>query len=106
MATTEKNILNRLYFVAGCMFIFALAVTIKLVDIQVFQGKKYRELAVTSTEKMVTIPATRGNLYAGDGSLLATSVIKYDIRWDSQPPTDALFNENVLRPYPKDFPKS
>lgn len=95
MATTEKNILNRLYFVAGCMFLFALLVTIKLVDIQVFQGKKYRELAVTSTEKMVTIPATRGNLYAADGSLLATSVIKYNIRWDSQPPSDAIFNAHI-----------
>ncbi len=96
MATTEKNILNRLYFVAGCMFIFALAVTIKLIDIQLFKGAKYRELAVTSTEKMVTIPATRGNLYAGDGSLLATSVIKYDIRWDSQPPSDEQFDKHIV----------
>jgi cell division protein FtsI (penicillin-binding protein 3) len=78
------------------MFIFALAVTIKLIDIQLFKGAKYRELAVTSTEKMVTIPATRGNLYAGDGSLLATSVIKYDIRWDSQPPSDEQFDEHIV----------
>lgn len=96
MATTEKNILNRLYFVAGCMFIFAILVLVKLVDIQVFKGDKYRELAVTSTEKVVTIPATRGNLYAGDGSLLATSVIKYDVRWDAISPTQEDFNENIV----------
>lgn len=96
MATTEKNILNRLYFVAGCMFIFALLVTYKLISIQFFQGAKYREMAITATEKMVTIPATRGNLYAGDGSLLATSVIKYDIRWDAVSPSDDNFNENVV----------
>ncbi len=96
MATTEKNILNRLYFVAGCMFIFALLVTYKLVSIQFFQGAKYREMAITATEKMVTIPATRGNLYAGDGSLLATSVIKYDIRWDAVSSSDGNFNEHVV----------
>lgn len=96
MATTEKNILNRLYFVAGCMFIFALLVTYKLISIQFFQGAKYREMAITATEKMVTIPATRGNLYAGDGSLLATSVIKYDIRWDAVSPSDDNFNEHVV----------
>lgn len=96
MATTEKNILNRLYFVAGCMFIFALLVTYKLVSIQFFQGAKYREMAITATEKMVTIPATRGNLYAGDGSLLATSVIKYDVRWDAVSPSDENFNEHVV----------
>jgi len=96
MATTDKNILNRLYFVAGCMFIFALLVTYKLISIQFFQGAKYREMAITATEKMVTIPATRGNLYAGDGSLLATSVIKYDIRWDAVSPTKENFNKNVV----------
>ncbi len=95
MATTEKNILNRLYFVAGFMFLLALIITYKLVAIQLFQGEKYREMAVTSTEKMVTIPATRGNLYAGDGSLLATSQIKYNIRWDAMAPSKEDFNDNV-----------
>ena len=96
MATTEKNILNRLYFVAGFMFLFAILVVVKLVDIQFFKGDKYRELAVTSTEKMTTIPATRGNLYAGDGSLLATSVIKYDVRWDALSPSEENFSENIV----------
>lgn len=96
MATAEKNILNRWYFVAGCMFLFAILVVVKLVDIQFFKGDKYRELAVTSTEKMTTIPATRGNLYAGDGSLLATSVIKYDVRWDAISPSEENFSENIV----------
>ena len=96
MATTEKNILNRLYFVAGCMFIFAILVVVRLVDIQFFKGDKYRQLAVTSTEKVVTIEATRGNLYAGDGSLLATSVIKYDVRWDAISPSEEDFSQNIV----------
>ena len=96
MATTEKNILNRLYIVAGCMFLFAVFVVVKLVDIQFFEGDKYRELAVNSTEKVVTMEATRGNLYAGDGSLLATSVIKYDVRWDAISPTEEDFSKNII----------
>ena len=96
MATTEKNILNRLYFVAGCMLVFAILVVVKLVDIQFVKGDKYRQLAATSTEKVVTMEATRGNLYAGDGSLLATSVIKYDVRWDAISPSDKNFNENIV----------
>lgn len=78
------------------MFIFALAVTAKLVNIQVFQGEKYREMAVTSTEKMATIPATRGNLYAEDGSLLATSQIKYNIRWDAMSPSKEDFDADIV----------
>lgn len=96
MAVAEKNILNRLYFIAGCMFLLALIIAYKLVSIQLFQGDKYREMATTTTEKMVTIPATRGNLYAEDGSLLATSQIKYDIRWDAVAPSKENFNENIV----------
>lgn len=96
MAVAEKNILNRLYFVAGCMFLLALIIAYKLVSIQLFQGDKYREMATTTTEKMVTIPATRGNLYAEDGSLLATSQIKYDIRWDALAASQENFNEHIV----------
>jgi len=45
MAVKEKNILNRLYFVAGCMFVFALLVAFKLVNIQLVQGDQYREFS-------------------------------------------------------------
>lgn len=78
------------------MFLLAIIITYKLVSIQLFQGDKYREMAVTSTEKMVTIPATRGNLYAEDGSLLATSQIKYDIRWDAIAPSKENFNKHIV----------
>lgn len=95
MAATEKNILNRLYFVSGCMFILALIVAYKLISIQFFQGDKYRLIAKETKEKMDEIPATRGNLYAEDGSLLATSQIKYDLRWDALSPSNNDFNENI-----------
>ncbi|WGK65265.1 penicillin-binding protein [Croceiramulus getboli] len=95
MATTERNILNRLYFVAGFMFFFALAIVGKLLSIQYIQGDDYRKLAAQRTEKMFTIPANRGNLYAGDGSLLATSVPKYDIRFDALAPSAEDFNAHI-----------
>ena len=93
MAVTEKNILNRLYFIAGCMFIFALAIVVKICNIQFVHGEAYRDLAETRTIKNVTIPANRGNIYSVDGSLLATSVPKYDIRIDAITPSDATFNK-------------
>lgn len=95
MAISEKNILNRMYLVAGVLFLVAIAVAVKLVDIQVVDGDKYRALAEARTERMFTIPANRGNLYAGDGSLLATSVPKYDIRFDALAPTDTDFEANI-----------
>ncbi|MFC4096390.1 penicillin-binding protein [Euzebyella saccharophila] len=95
MAVTEKNILNRLYFVVACMFLFAGAILFKLVNIQLVQGEKYQELAMKRTEKMFTIAPNRGNLYSDDGSLLATSVSRYTIRFDAVTVKDDDFRENV-----------
>ena len=49
MAVSDKNILTRLYVVAGCLFLFACAVLFKLVSIQLVDGDKYRELAEERT---------------------------------------------------------
>ena len=65
------------------MFVFALAVVFKLFSIQFLNGDKYRDLAEKRTVKNVEIPANRGNVYSADGSLLATSIPKYDIRIDA-----------------------
>ncbi len=95
MATTEKSILNRMYFVAGCLFIFAIAVGGKLLNIQFVHGEHYKELAEERTIRNFTIPANRGNLYDSNGSLLATSVPKYDIRFDAVTVSDKNFEENI-----------
>ena len=104
MAIEEKNILNRLYFIAGCMFIFAIAVSVKLIDIQFVQGEKYRDLALKNTTKNFVISANRGNVYADDGSLLATSVPKYEIRFDAVTVSSEDFKEQLL-PLSKELSK-
>ena len=65
------------------MFLFALAITYKLIDIQFVKGDAYRKQANEGTIKDFEIPANRGNVYTVDGSLLATSVSKFDIRMDA-----------------------
>jgi cell division protein FtsI (penicillin-binding protein 3) len=95
LAISEKNILNRLYFIAGCMFIFGLLVLFKLVNIQFVQGDKYRAMASERVVKDVTIPANRGNVYSVNGNLLATSIPKYDIRLDAITPSFKTFEANL-----------
>ena len=97
MAVNEKGILNRLYFIAGCMFVFGVAVVFKLLNIQFLQGDKYKAMAQERIVKDVVIPANRGNVYSANGNLLATSVPKYDIRIDAITPTSKTF-EKYLKP--------
>ena len=95
MAVNETNILNRLYFVAGCMFIFGIAVVVKLLTIQSVTGDKYRNLAEKRTVENKIIPANRGNVYSVNGNLLATSIPKYDIRIDTKTPKKKIWQENI-----------
>ncbi|WP_297695829.1 penicillin-binding protein [uncultured Eudoraea sp.] len=95
MAITEKKILTRLYIVSACLFVFALAVAVKLVSIQMVHGNKYKEIALKRTEKLFTIAPNRGNLYSDDGSLLATSVSRYTIRFDAVTVKNTDFEEEI-----------
>ncbi len=96
MATTDKTILNRMYLVTACMFLFAIAVGLQLLNIQFVEGEKYKDLAEKRAFRNFTIPANRGNLYDVNGNLLATSVPKYDIRFDAVTVSDKTFEENII----------
>ncbi|ADV49504.1 Peptidoglycan glycosyltransferase [Cellulophaga algicola DSM 14237] len=95
MAVTDKKILTRLYIVAVFLLLFAVAVVVKLFSIQMVDGDKYRQLAEDRTERVFTITPNRGNLYSADGSLLATSVSRFNIRFDAVTVKDKDFKENI-----------
>ena len=77
------------------MLVFASSIIFKLIDIQFTNGDYYRELSENRVFKNIEIPANRGNIYSEKGRLLATSVPKYDIRFDALAPTENNFNEYV-----------
>ena len=77
------------------MFIFGLAVVVKLLTIQYVNGDKYRELADKGTVENRPIPANRGNVYSVNGNLLATSIPKYDIRIDTKTPKKKVWQEQI-----------
>ena len=97
MAIEKKNILNRLYLFTGIMFLFAFSIIYKLIDIQIIKGGSYRQEAEELTLKNFEIIANRGNVYTADGSLLATSVSKYDIRMDAVTVSNENFEKNIKR---------
>ena len=95
MAIEDKQISYRIYLVAVSFLLIACAVTFKLFQIQWVQGDYYRKLAKERTVKNFVIPANKGNIYSADGSLLATSIPNYTIRFDAVAPKEADFNANV-----------
>ena len=95
MAVENRNILKRVYVLALVILIMSTAVVIKLTNIQWVEGDYYRKLAKERTIKNFIIPANRGNVYSSDGSLLATSIPEYTIRFDAVAPSQENFDKNV-----------
>ena len=77
------------------MFVFALAIVFKLFVIQFVDGDKYRAMAQERSVQWFDIPANRGNVYSADGSLLATSIPKYDVAIDAVTSSNSIFNKNL-----------
>lgn len=95
MAVEDKYISYRIYLVAFTFILVAIAIAIKLTNIQWVEGDYYRKLAKERTVKNFVIPANKGNIYSADGSLLATSIPNYDIRFDAVAPKSEDFDKNI-----------
>jgi len=95
MAVEDKNISYRIYLVAFSIFLMTIAITFKLTKIQWSEGDFYRKLAKERTVRNFVIPANKGNIYSSDGSLLATSIPNYNIRFDAVAPKGVAFEKNV-----------
>ena len=78
----RANILLRVYIAFGLILLFAFAVMIQLCRVQFVQGKKWRAMADSLSTRYVNVEASRGNIMALDGSLLATSVPEYELHMD------------------------
>lgn len=77
------------------MAFFLLAVVFRVFTIQYLEGDRYRELSTELTIKQDTIYANKGNVYAADGNLLATSMSKFTIRMDVLAVDGNVFEKNV-----------
>ena len=95
MSITKKKITNRLYVVSLLLIVIIFSIVFKIIDLQFFKGDYYISISEKREFKNIEIPANRGNIYSDSGQLLASSVPKYDIRFDALAPSQLNFNKYV-----------
>lgn len=95
MVEDNKNIILRIYIVAVVIFLMALAIVVKITNIQWVEGDSLRKLAKERSIRNFVIPSNKGNIYSSDGSLLATSIPNYTIRFDALAPDSKDFHKNI-----------
>jgi cell division protein FtsI (penicillin-binding protein 3) len=93
----RKNIILRVYLAFFLLAIVAIGIIGRVFQLQNIQGEKWRKLSDSLTTKLVNVAAIRGNIYSSDGSLLATSLPEYELRFDlmAEKVTDEIFNSKV-----------
>ena len=94
---TQKDILLRVYAVYLFLFLFGVAIIAQVTKIQFVEGEYWKKEAQNQTIDYKDIAAVRGNIFAADGSLLATSLPNYEIRMDvnTESITDNIFYDNI-----------
>ena len=91
MKNPKNDILKRVYVVYVFVGIFAVVILAQTVNVQYVEGDEWRQKAEDLTTAYRKIEAVRGNIYAVEGSLLATSVPIYEVRFDTK--TEALTDD-------------
>jgi cell division protein FtsI (penicillin-binding protein 3) len=70
------------YLAFGLILLFAGAVVVQLCRVQFVQGATWRAMSKEMSTEYQNVEAARGNIFANDGSMLATSVPEYELHMD------------------------
>ncbi len=78
--------------VALCVFVMFLA---RIVILQNTNVQEIKDDYINKNYREATLKAARGNLFASDGSILATTVMRYDIYLDFKTMKDTVYSNNI-----------
>ena len=91
----KNEVLIRVYIIGFLIALAALVIMGQAAKIQFVEGEKWRGIRDSLMIQERPIEAERGNIFAEDGSILATSLPFFDIRFDPTVASDELFFENI-----------
>ena len=87
----SKKLMQRFYLLVTLILIFSFILIFKLFHIQFYENETGLGIEPESIVKNVILEPSRGNIYASDGNILATSIPRYELHWDSVTTDDYLF---------------
>lgn len=94
-SNSDFDTLWRVYLVYGLMLLFAIAVIVKIIYIQVAERDELLEYAAKADTRIVEVPAMRGNVFSKNNTIIATTIPVYDIFFDPVAVKDEVFDRDV-----------
>ena len=90
----NKPLMPRFYLLVIFLSLFAFVLIGKLIFIQFYQNNEGVSFSSDSIIKNVVLEPSRGNIYASDGNILATSISRYELHWDAMVASQLSFENN------------
>lgn len=81
-------------FAVGALCVFVLFIA-RIVVLQNTNVQEIKDDYINNNYRNATLKAARGNLYASDGSILATTVMRYDVFLDFKTMKDTVYTNNI-----------
>jgi cell division protein FtsI (penicillin-binding protein 3) len=91
----KKDIILRVRIMFLGILLFAGGIIYRVVRLQTYEGEHWRKKSKESYVRERVVDAVRGNIYADDGSLLATSLPKYRLGFDPMVAGKTPYNQKV-----------
>ena len=83
------------YLFAGAAFILFVVFLARILILQNTNVQEIKDDYISKNYREATLKAARGNLYAADGSILATTVMRYDVFLDFKTIKDTVYSNNI-----------
>ena len=93
--SVKKSIVTRVRLAFLGVAVFSSAIFWKATKIQFQEGGKWRALEQERRISYQPVPATRGNIYSDNESIMATSLPFYRVAWDPGVVEESVFNAGV-----------
>lgn len=91
----KKSILLRVRIAYMAVFLFGLAIVVRIGYIQFAEGEKWSKMAEEIGLQYRQVDATRGNIYSDNGSLLATSLPFFRLAMDPTIVPDEVYRKDL-----------
>ena len=84
MSDLDRKYAVRAWILFSVLLLIGIGIFGKVIYIQTYEFERWQQQGQSFTEQVRSIQPSRGQIFSTNGSVLATSVPVYELRWDSQ----------------------
>ena len=94
MKKLDNRIVNRMNLMFFLFLLFSFFLIGKIFYLQNFEVDEETRNSIEAVKK-IEVESPRGNIYSDNGDLLVSTVIKYELRWDSKIPSELVYKKDI-----------